>query len=172
MNGVVENVLEMSRRRNPNPERLNLLDTLEGFREDALQTFPDAEISMHSPDSSLMVRIDPSHLNQIVTNLVDNALRYSKLNHAGEKVSLDCGIEAHSQRPYLNVVDYGKGVDEELVPELFQPFSTTSIGGTGLGLYIAKELCEANQAHLSYTRHAEGGSCFRILFTHPDRIIA
>ena len=63
-------------------------------------------------------------------------------------------------------------MDPEQEPNLFQPFSTTAIEGTGLGLYLSRELCESNQAQLSYSQHHEGGSCFRILFAHPDRITA
>ena len=117
-----------------------------------------------------MVRVDPAHLSQALTNLVDNALRYSDLNGHGQKVRLEGGVEQGSERPYLNVIDFGSGVSEDQLPHLFQPFSTTAVGGTGLGLYIAKELCDANQAQISYVQHEAGGSCFRILFSHPDRI--
>ena len=81
-------------------------------------------------------------------------------------------MDTGSERPYLNIIDFGSGVDEEQVAHLFQPFSTTSRKGTGLGLYLSKELCESNHAQLSYSKHPSGGSCFRILFAHPDRITA
>ncbi|HEY5647295.1 MAG TPA: ATP-binding protein, partial [Pseudomonadales bacterium] len=75
-------------------------------------------------------------------------------------------------RPFLNVIDRGNGVAEEQLPKLFEPFFTTAASGTGLGLYLSRELCEANQARLNYYREADGGSCFRISFAHPDRITA
>ena len=64
----------------------------------------------------------------------------------------------------LKVTDFGTGVDETLIPNLFEPFYTTESTGTGLGLYLSKELCEANNARLSYARAESGGSSFRISF--------
>ena len=162
MNGVVENVLEMSRRRNPKPERMALKSFLERFLEDSQGSFVDAEISSEVAPESAVIRVDPNHLNQALTNLVDNALRFSAENNNGQRVLLQGGIETSTDRPYLNVIDYGKGVPLEQIPNLFQPFNTTRVGGTGLGLYISKELCDSNQAQLSYVPQADGGSCFRI----------
>ncbi|MEM9623381.1 MAG: ATP-binding protein, partial [Pseudomonadota bacterium] len=115
-----------------------------------------------------------------LTNLVENGIRYSAENGNGPRVELIAGVDKSADRPFLNIVDFGAGVDPDLAEKLFQPFTTTAIKGTGLGLYISRELCEANQAQLSYfpqpqseTQH-EGsvnkGSVFRILFAHPDRI--
>ena len=172
MNGVVENVLEMSRRRTPEPQRTILSESLQDFVNQARESFPEASIECDVDPEDTLVRIDPDHLTQVLTNLIDNALRYSDENGKGNAARMEGGVEPNSERPFLNVIDFGTGVADEQLPNLFQPFSTTASGGTGLGLYIAKELCEANQAHLSYFRHEEGGSCFRILFTHPDRIFA
>ena len=172
MNGVVENVLEMSRRKTPMPTRIQLRDHLNDFRTSFLQSLPEAQIDIQLDNQDTVVRVDPKQLDQVLTNLVDNGIRYSSENEHGQHVTLEGGVETITERPYLNVIDYGSGVDEELVATLFQPFSTSSNSGTGLGLYLARELCEANQAQLSYFRHSGGGSCFRILFSHPDRITA
>jgi two-component system sensor histidine kinase PilS (NtrC family) len=64
----------------------------------------------------------------------------------------------------LEVADDGPGVDLETVQKLFEPFFTTDAGGTGLGLYIARELCEANGALLEYKPEINGGACFHIVF--------
>ena len=169
MNGVVENVLEMSRRRHPQPQRMHLDQAVLQFTKQADESFVDAEIETDiAPET--MIRIDPSHLIQILTNLVDNGLRYSEAQGNNRKVRLEGGIEESSDRSFLNVIDYGAGVEESQIANLFQPFSTTAPGGTGLGLYLSKEMCDANQVQLSYLKHEQGGSCFRILFAHPDRI--
>ncbi len=170
MNGVVENVLEMSRRKNPEPQRLLLAECLAQFHTQMTEAFPESDIQVVVEPEDTLVRVDPANLVQALTNLVDNALRHSAENGKGQVAKLEAGIELSSDRPYLNVIDYGTGVAEENLPNLFQPFNTGRVGGTGLGLYITKELCDANQSQLSYYRHADGGSCFRILFTHPDRI--
>jgi two-component system sensor histidine kinase PilS (NtrC family) len=172
MNGVVENVLEMSRRRTPAPVLVDMKKHLQDFVDAFAQSMPDADLTMVIEPSDIDVRVDPNQLNQALTNLVDNGIRYSEENGAGQRVHFEGGIELSSERPFLNVIDYGKGVDTDQVTKLFQPFTTTANKGTGLGLYLSRELCEANQAQLSYSPHEAGGSCFRILFAHPDRITA
>ncbi|MFM7272902.1 MAG: ATP-binding protein, partial [Gammaproteobacteria bacterium] len=61
------------------------------------------------------------------------------------------------------------GVPEESVDAIFEPFFTTETSGTGLGLYLSRELCEANRVRIEYRREPQGGSCFRLVFPHPDR---
>ncbi len=170
MNGVVENVLEMSRRTTPSPTRVELETYLNEFCAHFRQAVPDALLQVKVDPKDTSVRIDADQLNQALTNLVENGIRYSAENVDEKKVTLEGGIDVGSDRPFLNVIDFGTGVAEDIVPNLFEPFETTSIKGTGLGLYISRELCEANQAQLSYYKHHLGGSCFRILFAHPDRI--
>ncbi|WP_161628728.1 ATP-binding protein, partial [Pseudomonas aeruginosa] len=53
---------------------------------------------------------------------------------------------------------------------LFEPFFTTESKGTGLGLYLSRELCESNQARIDYRNREEGGGCFRITFAHPRKL--
>jgi two-component system sensor histidine kinase PilS (NtrC family) len=173
MNGVIENVLELSRRRPPTPVRLNLASWLEGFVTQFKQAnMADVGVRVQVQPADTEVRVDPTQLAQAVTNLALNALRYSR-EHSGESfVALEGGVDTTTDRPYLNVIDHGPGVADDQVSNLFEPFFTTERTGTGLGLYISKELCEANQARISYTRHRDGGSCFRITFAHPDRITA
>lgn len=171
MNGVVQNVLEMSRRKPPLPKRLQLKPFLDEF----VTTFkesgaPEAiiDVAVNPPDSE--VRVDESQLQQVLTNLVGNGIRYSEGETGRSYVALEGGIDERTDRPYLNIIDEGPGVPDDQSDNLFEPFFTTENKGTGLGLYISKELCEANQARLSYERTAAGGSCFRINFAHPDRI--
>ncbi len=63
----------------------------------------------------------------------------------------------------LDIVDQGPGIAPEHRDQLFEPFFTTSHQGTGLGLYLAKELCEANRARLEARSSATGGACFRVV---------
>jgi two-component system sensor histidine kinase PilS (NtrC family) len=173
MNGVIENVLELSRRKPPAPVRLNLKEWVEEFVTQFPQTDAEAsEIRVAVHDAATQIRVDPSQLNQALTNLVVNGLRYSKQHTGVASVTLEGGLDAATDRPYLNVIDAGPGVADEQLDHLFEPFFTTERTGTGLGLYITRELCEANQARVAYTRHKAGGSCFRITFAHPDRITA
>ncbi len=173
MNGVIENVLELSRRKPPSPTRLNLLAWVTDFVKEFCESMPDAaEIRVAVQPETTEVRVDPSQLNQAVTNLAVNGLRYSKEQTGHARLTIEGGIDATTDRAYLNVIDDGPGVSGEQVNHLFEPFFTTERTGTGLGLYITRELCEANQARVTYTRDPRGGSCFRITFAHPDRITA
>jgi len=96
----------------------------------------------------------------VLVNLCQNGLR-----HAGTSPHLliQCRKES-SGAVRLDVTDNGPGIEAQTAEQMFEPFFTTATSGTGLGLYIARELCEINQARLSYLRSDSGGSCFRIHF--------
>jgi two-component system, NtrC family, sensor histidine kinase PilS len=173
LNGVVESVLELSRRRPPSPVRINLAQWLDEFVTQFKQTGMDsADIHVAVRPDSTEIRVDPTQLGQALTNLVQNGLRYSIGRVGRAEVRLEGGIDTSTDRPFLNVIDFGSGVAEDMVENLFEPFFTTEQAGTGLGLYITREICEVNQARITYLRDIEGGSCFRISFAHPDRITA
>ena len=173
MNGVIENVLELSRRKPPSPIRLNLLSWLTEFVTEFRQSMSEpADIRVNVQPGDTEVRVDPGQLNQALTNLVVNGLRYSKQRTGLATLRIEGGIDTTTDRPFLNVVDAGPGVSDDQIDHLFEPFFTTERTGTGLGLYITRELSEANQARVTYTRDPRGGSCFRITFAHPDRITA
>jgi two-component system, NtrC family, sensor histidine kinase PilS len=74
-----------------------------------------------------------------------------------------------SNRPYLEVADRGPGIETTAVERIFEPFFTGRKGGTGLGLFIARELCQLNRAVLLYESRDSGGSIFRIVFSDPQR---
>tara|TARA_Y100000991_G_scaffold188104_1_gene153381 strand:+ start:36 stop:275 length:240 start_codon:yes stop_codon:yes gene_type:complete len=78
---------------------------------------------------------------------------------------------ANRERAFVEVRDFGPGIAPEHRGAVFEPFFTTDKSGTGLGLYLARELCEANQAHLALVDDDQPGCCFRITFAHPGRLI-
>lgn len=168
VNGIIESVLQLSRRDKSLPELILLSQWLDIFLEDMRHIHPDIEIEKDC-DPGLTVRFDPQQLYQVVTNLVSNAIHHGHLND-NCTVSIVCDEDIVSKLPFLDVRDHGRGVPPEQVRHLFEPFYTTGNNGTGLGLYISRELCEANQAHLDYIPQ-ESGACFRITFSHPNRLI-
>lgn len=170
MNEIIRNVLELSRGRVPEPAKITLEDWLLAFVSEYRESHGQpVEITVDVSPPGIVVNFDPSQLRQVLTNLTDNALRYSA-RHSGHPVALvGAGVDSLSERPYLAVSDHGPGVAADRIPNLFEPFYTTEAQGTGLGLYISRELCAANQARLSYSPAAGGGACFRITFPHPDR---
>lgn len=172
MNKVIENVLELSRRKASKPESLPLQEWLQSFREEfsAGQNEP-VEIAINVEPKDLSVSYDPSHLSQVLSNLCNNGLRYSKQATGRARITIEAYLGGMNELPCLDVIDEGAGVDQDQQAQLFEPFYTTESTGTGLGLYISRELCEANQSRLDYVRNSAGKSCFKITFSHPGRII-
>ncbi len=170
MNTIIANMLELSRRGQPNLERIKLQDWVMRFAAEYCDARPEAAALIAAPHiADITVQFDPGQLGQVITNLLDNALRYCR-NESGS-VRFEGGIDPLSERPFLLVADDGPGVAAQNVPNLFEPFFTTDSKGTGLGLYISRELCEANQARLSYVPALPSGSCFRIAFAHSKRVL-
>ncbi len=175
VNGIIENVLDLSRRRAANAELVDIADWLREFREAFLQTQDEqtpAPVIELSIDPNLpAARFDKSQIEQVLVNLCDNGLRYSAQQCGERKIKVHAGSTAGGEKAFIDVQDYGPGIAPENRGSVFEPFFTTDKSGTGLGLYLARELCEANQAHLSLVDTNQPGCCFRITFAHPGRMI-
>jgi two-component system sensor histidine kinase PilS (NtrC family) len=168
---IIDNMLQLSRRETSRPERLTLNSWLGEFAEEFSRTLElqEGEFSVAKIDEELEVRMDPSHLRQVLWNLCDNAIKYAS-ETGGIMVEIQAGrLQGHQGRPYVEVLDHGLGVDASTAEKMFEPFYTERQGGTGLGLYISRELCELNRATLLYLDRPGGGSIFRIVFADPDR---
>jgi two-component system, NtrC family, sensor histidine kinase PilS len=168
INNIIENVLQLSRRSPPNPRRIDLGGWLHGYigeYQEGLSARAEISVQERSP---VQVNVDPEQLAQVLTNLIDNALRYSE-KATGKRSATLVVSKCGKQLPQLDVIDQGAGIAERDQEKVFEPFFTTESGGNGLGLYMARELCEINQARLHYLRNDAGKSCFRISFSHPDR---
>ncbi len=165
MNGIVENILQLSRRERSRPEELDLVGWALAFVEDYRSSHDMGRDELRTvlPDRPVGVIVDPQHLHQVAANLVDNARRYG---HApGEPARIVIAVGQESARPVsMDVIDRGPGIPARVAENIFEPFFTTHEFGTGLGLYIARQLCEANGISLDFHPLAGGGSCFRIGF--------
>ncbi len=171
VNEIIANVLQLSRRDQAEPQQLALADWLDDFLvEFAASTEQDpARFRLVIEHDNTDVRMDPTQLRQILWNLGENALRYGQSADGGEAFRLRVGRLPGSDRPFLEVLDRGPGIAEEYRQTVFEPFFTAAKDGTGLGLFIARELCEVNGAALLYEPRDGGGSCFRIIFADPER---
>jgi two-component system sensor histidine kinase PilS (NtrC family) len=168
---IISNVLQLSRRETTKPERLYvgewLADFLEEFRA-TVQAAPERiRLTPATPD--LEVRVDPTHLHQIAWNLCENALRHSADVPGPPPVEVHIGRLSATGRPYLEVADRGPGIADDKADRIFEPFFTDRRGGTGLGLFIARELAQCNGALLLYEPRVGGGSIFRVIFADPQR---
>ncbi len=165
LNRIVQDVMQLNRRDRANVEPINLSKHIVAFAEELCRAnrVPASTIEITTtPALECIVSFDRGHLDQVLWNLGQNALRYSQKKPGSLQLHL-----AHSKedgRVALDVIDDGPGVNAEAGSKLFEPFFTTESAGTGLGLYIGRELCEANGAFLEYVPRIGGGACFRVVF--------
>jgi len=157
---MVRDVLELSRRDRARRQLIDLGEFIESFVQEfrQIERIDEGVLTLDIADGG-KVEIDPIHFNQIIWNLVRNAWRHCTKNKGSILISVvrrRHGLEMH-------VMDDGSGVPDELQMQLFEPFFTTYSSGTGLGLYIARELCAANGATLDYI-DGRNGADFRVLW--------
>ena len=178
VNQIIDSILQLSRQQAPEFKKLNLADWLKHYaNEHADATSGASTIEISGEDAGIQVLFDPLHLNQVVTNLVENAQRYSREASGDSWAHVEFHRHPRTLLPCLDVFDRGPGVDDNNVGQIFEPFFTTSHSGTGLGLYLAKEHCEFNYATLSYVKgatdedDAPSSGFFRITFAHPDQLL-
>ena len=170
LNQIIENVMQLSRQKKPELKKFNLKDTLNTFVEE-FKDSQSGEVTIELSGEPVFVYFDASHLQQVLTNLLDNAIRYSKEATEEAWVGLRYGIEISTGHPFLLIEDRGEGVAKQHRDRIFEPFFTTSRTGTGLGLYISRELCEINYATLDYVDTEADPRCFRLGFAHPNRML-
>ena len=156
-------MLTLSRGQQPRPELIALGDWLRDFAAELRARDGGQSVTwMLAPGTEqLKVRADPRHLHQVLTILCRTA---SPTAVPGEPAKVTVAVRIAPPRPpaELNVTDRGPGIPEEVRPDLHAVLHHRA-HGTGLGLYIAQQLCEANQCTLTYQPVPGGGSCFRII---------
>jgi two-component system sensor histidine kinase PilS (NtrC family) len=170
VSGIIDNVQRLSRRERARLERLPLPAWTEEFQEEFCETmqWPRARLTLSPTSPQVEVRVDPDQLRQIVWNLCENALKHAVGDDPGQCVEIRYGRMSGSARPFLEVADRGAGVAAEHAERIFEPFYSAG-RGTGLGLFLARELAQTNGATLLYEARAGGGSIFRLVFADPRR---
>jgi two-component system sensor histidine kinase PilS (NtrC family) len=166
---IVTSVQQLSRRESANPERLQLDVWLPAFLDELAETLEWPRSSMVlSGTTGLEVRVDPVHLRQVLWNLGENAIQ--ALRNTDRSATVEWIYGRHvGGRPYLEVADRGPGIPSGITEQLFEPFFSGRVGGTGLGLFIARELAACSGATLRHEPRPGGGSLFRIVFADPQR---
>lgn len=165
MNKIIEDVLQLSRRKSSKREKIQLniwIDNyIQGFLYDTGSSLNNFMIDTKA--NSLWVYMDAGHLKQIFDNLCSNSLKYGD---STKKIIIK--IDLLEDSPCITVLDNGNPINPETIKHLFEPFFTTSPTGTGLGLYISKELAELNQAKLSYALTDDNKSSFILCLPKAD----
>jgi len=166
LNAIVENVLQLSRQQRGTPETINLYQWLLQFREECIAThsLQADQIQLQIEPQDIEILFDSSQLHQVMWNLCSNAINHSHMEHSNIKINVQGEIDDTTGQPCVDIIDNGPGIDEETQTHIFDPFFTTSPEGTGLGLYITKEVIESNRAKIRHIPPATGGTCFRIYF--------
>ncbi|GAA0714017.1 sensor histidine kinase [Dokdonella soli] len=173
-NDVVENILQLSRRERSRPESIDLNAWVLAFVEDYKQSndLGGDHLRAVTQNRTIEAMVDPQHLQQVVWNLVQNALRYGRQPNQPARVSVVARLAAEKGPPLIEIIDRGPGIPPKVAAQIFEPFYTTHEYGTGLGLYLAKQMSEASQASLEYVPVAGGGACFRITLTPAGSLLA
>ncbi len=147
-----------------------LLELLMGSQKRTDATTVDVSEKVIKP--LLYVLADPDRLREVVTNLFDNAVKYT------ESGRISIGITGNKSVVQFHISDTGPGIPENDVPHLFQKFyrvdnsSTRTIGGTGLGLYISRKIIEIYNGRIWVESEVGNGSTFYINLPRIDSVKA
>ncbi|MBX3696634.1 MAG: ATP-binding protein [Dokdonella sp.] len=173
-NEVIENILQLSRRERSRPESIDLNAWALAFVEEYKQSndLGQDHLRAITQNRTIEAMVDPQHLQQVIWNLVQNAIRYGREPGSVARVVLVARMATDKGPPLLEVVDRGPGIPAKVAAQIFDPFYTTSEDGTGLGLYLARQMCESSQATLEYVPVAGGGACFRITLSPAATLAA
>lgn len=169
VNGIIESVMQMARRTPPQREEIEIVSWFRKFLQEFAveQELKSLPFELKVGANEFFVCIDPGHLKQILDNLCTNAMKYGGTDHG--KISIVMNSE--DQYHCIQVLDRGPGISQENVEKIFEPFFTTSNSGTGLGLYICRELAELNRANLAYEPVAGGGSSFKLCLPKAETTV-
>lgn len=173
LNRVIENILKLSRRKSASRKPLILEPWLHKLVAELAHChqLEGRQINLSVVPEKTTVNTDRQQLEQIIGTFFNNAVTHFGRDTAGLNIHISAGINESSSGPFIDFSDNGPSIPENLRDRIFEPFFTTRNDGTGLGLYIASELCEANQITLEYLPILAGGNCFRLIFPYPNKRI-
>lgn len=173
INRTIEDMLQLARRRPTEIGVIDLPSWLTQFQHSFLSRHDVASLkfTIHC-DPSLSIRFDTHQLEQVLDNLCSNGLRHARQANPNRPRLTIHARAISNRRVQMDIIDNGAGVSAEQQAHLFEPFFTTEQQGTGLGLYLCRELCEANHANIHY-HFLNQGSCFRIIANHatPESLL-
>jgi len=165
MNGIIENILQLSRREQSQPELVPLHIFLPEFASEFHASQVSRQLDFETAldlEEDTYVLYDKSQLSQCLWKLLDNAVDHASRDKSVPKVRLALTRQDEAGFCVITVADNGPGINKEQLSKIFEPFYTTRKEGSGLGLYIAKQLCEANQAELTVDSKPGEGAFFHV----------
>lgn len=163
MNTVIKNVLSMSKKQSSNPEVLDINEYMHHFVDQFNPPgLPPIQMRFKPLQEKCFVNIDPTQLRQMLINLCENGLRYSMRQTNQPKLDIVMACNESNNAIMIHIRDYGPGIDGRDAKHMFEPFYTTESHGSGLGLYISREICQMNGGDIYYKAEENGGSTFSI----------
>jgi len=164
MNGIVENILQLSRREKSRPDIFDLNTWLQELLEEFKGAMPTMEIALAADigEEEVLAMFDRSQLHQAVWKLVENASQHAGRDGVAPAVNIHMQKLKDTGYCLITVEDNGPGIPDEQITQIFEPFYTTNKQGSGLGLYVARQLCEVNQAELTVDSTPGVGTRFHI----------
>ena len=162
INDIIEDTLRMARNDTTHPMLIELDSFLSHLLTEDLSDVQH-QIRLEMAEK-VIVQFDPKQLTQVLINLIRNALRHND----PDVDQIVLSVRMVQAEVFIDVIDFGNGIEKRDISQLFKPFFSTEIKGTGLGLYLSHSLCEANHAKLSYVEQQKG-ACFRIQCSTKDK---
>ena len=155
IDSIIQDTLGMAGNRPSEPQIISLVEFFESLlNEDLIDAKQQIKLNL---TDRINILFDEKQLRQVLINLIRNALRHN----SADAEYIEVNVDLKEGRTCIDVVDFGSGVAKRDISQLFKPFFSTEIKGTGLGLYLSHTFCEANHAKLTYVERQQG-ACFRI----------
>jgi len=165
INQIIKDVLELNRRDRIQQEKITLNQFIADFHTQfcTIEKIPASHFTLELCPAQYTITFDRRHLAQILWNLCKNAWEHGRKEigslHLNCTRALQSALSGNMTGLHLEIIDDGPGIAEHERNKLFEPFYTTKTTGNGLGLYISRELAEANNAQL-YFHPLDRGSAF------------
>lgn len=166
LRAIIGNALQFGRRESVRLERVDLASWCKEFVTEFWQTqdIDDSILRLSAPRESVPVRADPVHLQELLWLLCTDLLRYGRASNATDPVEIRVGRSATTQRRYLDVIDRGSAIGPVDSKRVFEPFLSAGKAGTGISMFVSRELSPGVRSGANNDPRPGGGVVFRLVF--------
>ena len=167
MNKIIKNVLQITKNQKSLPEKINLNEYLLSFRKNFIGV-NNCHITINLSKKPTHILFDKSHLEQVLIILCENTMQHGRNEVSGE-ADINLYVTKHADKISLRFCDTGPGISGQNIKNIFDPFFTTQTTGNGMGLYLARDICQINHSSLEVLETDEG-ACFVIHFNQQEEV--
>jgi hypothetical protein len=163
---IIGNALQFGKRESVRLERVDLASWSKEFLTEYWQTQDiDADtLRLSAPRESVPVRADPAHLQRLLWTLCNDLLKYGRATNANDPIEIRVGRSATTQRRYLDVIDRGSAIGPADSKRVFEPFLSAGKAGTGISMFVSRELSPGVRSGANNDPRPGGGVVFRLVF--------